>query len=235
MVGAIVLCFGAWLYANNAIEKVYKQLLEKSDTVAFSSASSSGGLDPLYLTNSIFNDDFETTKSWTYINSDVNKWYTGSAVNNGGTKSLYISDDNGITNNYSASLNNEDVSLAISSSFDIPLGAKDYIVSFDYRCNGEGSVIGIRDALSVWLIPDSFSPPKNLRINNTSGGLLIKEDLYNQKFFKKEIVKVDLSKFSGTKMKIVFQWHSNMWTFNQPPLLLIMLMFLRILVQHLLV
>ncbi len=199
MLGVIVLCFGAWLYANNAIEKAYNLILEKIDSVPFSTTSSSGGLDSIYLTNSIFNDDFETVKNWTYLNSDVNKWYIGSAVNNGGVNSLYISDDNGVSNNYSASINNEDVSLVISPSFDIPVGAKDYIVSFDYRSNGESGFASATDALSVWLIPESFSPPVNLRINNTSGGLLVKEGLLNQKFFKKENAKVDLSQFAGKK------------------------------------
>jgi hypothetical protein len=38
---------------------------------------------------------------WELLNGNqTNRWYVGAAVNNGGSRSLYISDDGGVTNSY---------------------------------------------------------------------------------------------------------------------------------------
>ncbi|SFJ05619.1 choice-of-anchor J domain-containing protein [Myroides guanonis] len=215
---ALTMLCGYWLFAHQKLQTFslsdfISEIISPSKDAFNETLNASLAL----ATGEIFNDDFETPQTWSLINSDVNKWYVGTAVANGGSKSLYISDDNGVTNNYGASITTEDVSLAISPAFTVPAGATDYVVSFDWRCKGEGNTLFIRDALSVWIIPETFLPPTNLRINASSGGLLLKEDMYNQDFFKKEILKVNLSKYAGTKVKIVFQWNSNQYTFNQPP------------------
>ncbi|SFJ89902.1 choice-of-anchor J domain-containing protein, partial [Myroides guanonis] len=215
---ALTMLCGYWLFAHQKLQTFsfgdfISEIISPSKDAFNETLDASLAL----ATGEIFNDDFETPQTWSLINSDVNKWYVGTAVPNGGSKSLYISDDNGVTNNYSESVLDEDVSLAISPAFSVPVGAKDYIVSFDWRSKGEGSDWSVSDALSVWLIPETFSPPKGLRINSGSGGLLLNSDMFDQSTFKKEFIKVDLSKFAGTKMKIVFQWASNMWTQNQTP------------------
>ncbi|MCP1997030.1 choice-of-anchor J domain-containing protein, partial [Flavobacterium sp. HSC-61S13] len=209
-----VLC-SYWLFAD-----------QKLQTFLFGGAIAESNLSPsenqgsmlALAAGDIFVEDFESATAWNFINSNTNKWHIGTAVKNGGAKSLYISDDNGTSNAYSVAKLGEDVSLAVSSGFSIPAATKDYIISFDWRSVGEGNDWFVGDALTVWLIPDSYTPPKNLRITPaSSGGLLLKADMYGQASFKKEILKVDLSPYAGTKMKLVFQWVNDEWGVGPPP------------------
>src|SRR5690606_34338100 len=52
-----------------------------------------------------YTDGFESTSGWSLINgTQVNKWFVGSATNNGGSQALYVSNDNGTSNVYSHTL-----------------------------------------------------------------------------------------------------------------------------------
>ncbi len=96
-----------------------------------------------------FEDDFEDGLKWVLLNDDHdNKWVLGEALNNGGSHSLYISNDNGVTNAY----NNEGgLIIYATKAFDF---AEDgmYNISFDWKCNGESSY----DLFCAALIPDGL-------------------------------------------------------------------------------
>ena len=90
--------------------------------------------------------DFEGSGSngWDFVNgAQVNQWYVGSAVNNGGSRSLYISNDGGLTNNYS--ITDISYSFAVRTFTFTDTGA--YAYSFDWRAQGESSYDFIRTAL----------------------------------------------------------------------------------------
>lgn len=81
-----------------------------------------------------FSDDFEDTNKWLFTNGDrPNQWCLGSAVNNGGSKSMYISNDNGASNAYSGGSSNFSVVYA-SKAFTLSQGT--YTFAFDWRCKG---------------------------------------------------------------------------------------------------
>ncbi len=165
--------------------------------------------------NVVFEDNFEgTTTKWTFVNATNNAWYIGSAVNNGGTKSMYISDDNGVSNTYSGAIA---VSHAISEIIDIPTGSKEYILSFDWRAKGEG-ISTLWDHLAVWIVPSTFTPAVNVKMTAAnSGGLLLNDKLNLQDTFKTSIFNLDLSSFAGKKIKIIFQWGNDSSGFYMPP------------------
>ena len=49
-------------------------------------------------------DSDSDTAGWVFVNgSQANQWFIGTATNNSGTKSLYVSNDNGSTNSYDGS------------------------------------------------------------------------------------------------------------------------------------
>jgi len=218
ILGTVVLCFGAWLYANNTIERLYLQYFNSIEQMTDSTPSGGEGIDLIHVPNSIFLDDFESKVNWSFSNANTNEWYIGTAVSNGGSNSLYISSDKGVSNTYANTKLGDEVSFAISPSFAVPAATKDYIVSFDWRCVGDGYSWSVSDAFSVWLVPDTYTPPKNIRITPAgSGGVLLKADLFGQSTFKREIIKADLSGFAGTKMKIIFEWVCNEYTVKQPP------------------
>jgi len=88
-----------------------------------------------------FENDSDTA-GWTIYNgSQPSVWTIGTAVNNGGTKSLYVSDDGGTSNNYSGGTS---IVYAVKT---ISLDAGGYELSYDWRCQGEGSYDLMRVAL----------------------------------------------------------------------------------------
>ena len=98
-----------------------------------------------------FADDFETPAHddlWVFENgTNTNAWYTGTATNNGGSRSLYISNDHGTSNAYTvgaASLSYAYVNLDLRTP-----GSYEY--SFDWKAQGESTY----DYIQVALVPVS--------------------------------------------------------------------------------
>lgn len=165
--------------------------------------------------NTIFDDDFEGALKWTLINSSINQWHIGSAVSNGGLKSLYISDDQGVKNNYSGS---PTCSHAVSEEITLSGGNANYVLSFDWRAEGERSAFTLYDFLAVWIVPASYVPQAGIRITSAnSGGIAVSQELGQQAVFRKSNFELDLSDFANQKVKIVFQWVNDGSIQNQPP------------------
>ena len=95
-------------------------------------------------------DNDSDTAGWTFVNgSQSNTWVIGTATNNGGTKSLYVSNDNGTSNNYDAS-SATFAYACLNLHFD---EAGSYVVSYDWKCQGESNY----DYVRVFLAPASQS------------------------------------------------------------------------------
>ncbi len=94
-----------------------------------------------------WSDDFEGTScGWDLINGTLtNQWVWGTAVNNGGTHALYISNDGGNSNTYSA----DNTKVFAAKLLNFTEGK--FIFSYDWRCKGESSW----DFLRVALVPAS--------------------------------------------------------------------------------
>lgn len=80
-----------------------------------------------YTTGFEPNDD---NSDWLMVN-DSNAWYIGTAVNNGGTQALYVSNDGGNTNHYAKVTSYSYFYRGIT----IP-DSGDYAINFDWRCKG---------------------------------------------------------------------------------------------------
>ena len=94
-----------------------------------------------------FTDDFEDGLKWILINGNLtNQWVLGSAVNNGGSHALYISNDAGVSNAYNTS--SSTVVYATKTFTFAETGV--YTFSFDWRNKGES---GDYDYLRVVLAP----------------------------------------------------------------------------------
>ncbi|MCQ2221028.1 MAG: fibronectin type III domain-containing protein, partial [Prevotella sp.] len=93
------------------------------------------------------NFEGEGTNGWDLYNGgQTNKWYVGSAVNNGGGQSLYISNNGGMANNYgNGSISYTYAKRTISLAED-----GEYAYSFDWRCQGENEYY---DYVRAFLIP----------------------------------------------------------------------------------
>ncbi|MBO7651763.1 MAG: T9SS type A sorting domain-containing protein [Bacteroidales bacterium] len=114
------------------------------------------------LANLPYSCDFEDAtenSNWVLDNgSQTNKWYIGTAANNGGETGLYISNDNGTNNSYGAT-----VSYVYAYRQIIVEEAGNYDISFDWKANGEST----RDLLRAFVIPTTLG--SNIAAGNANG------------------------------------------------------------------
>ena len=93
-------------------------------------------------------DNDSDTAGWVFANgSQTNQWFIGTATNNSGTKSLYVSNDNGTSNTYTATV------TFVYAYHEFTLDSGGYAVSYDWKCEGEGNY----DYVRVFLAPASAS------------------------------------------------------------------------------
>ena len=103
--------------------------------------------DPHFLP--YFNDFEDTTNTFTiYQLTGSNGWHVGNAVNHGGSNSLYVTNDGGSTNAYTNT--NQSICFAITY-LQVPYDSS-YAISYDWRCQGEGSY----DLMRVALVPEDY-------------------------------------------------------------------------------
>lgn len=157
-------------------------------------------------------DDFEGADNWDKSSNSVNKWVVGTAVQNGGTKSLYISKDNGTTNTYDTSATT--VAHAYRDLV-IPTGTNEIAVNFDWRCVGEG---GTWDYFRVWAVPASFEPTTGAQITAAADRIRLGRSEYNAntQFLREQLV-VNATAFAGQNMRLVFEWRQDASGGTQPP------------------
>lgn len=96
----------------------------------------------------LFSDDFEGSScEWNLIDgTQPNQWAWGTAINNGGTHALYISNDGGGSNAYTNSLYS-----IVYATRHIAFGTGEYTIEYDWKAYGESNY----DYLRAWLAPGS--------------------------------------------------------------------------------
>ncbi len=159
-----------------------------------------------------YTQDWETTPSgWTLSNSgQVNKWYIGSATSNGGSQSLYISNDNGVTNAYTT---NAASVVHAYRDIQIPAGVNQLNLSFDWKTIGESGY----DYIKVFLVPVTFTPVTGTQITESATNIKIGGDLNMGPAWTTFNGVVDASAFANTTMRLVFQWRNDTSGGAQPP------------------
>ncbi|MCQ2282244.1 MAG: fibronectin type III domain-containing protein [Bacteroidales bacterium] len=129
--------YHVWIY-NNCVNGLSDVLTGDFSTL---------GADPHFLP--YFNDFEDTTDVFTvYQVSGSNSWYTGSAVSYGGNNAMYVSNDNGLTNAYTNT--NQSISFAMTY-LQIPYDSS-YAISYNWRCQGEGTY----DLMRIALVPEDY-------------------------------------------------------------------------------
>ncbi len=161
--------------------------------------------------NDIYIEDFEGVNTWAFSNGfNINKWFVGTAVNNGGTKSLYISDNNGLANQY-------DITAASTThaykDVALPVNTSDVTFSFDWRSMGNGQ----SDILNVWIVPVSFTPLAGLQIFPGADRIQVGGPFSGQTVWNNYSTIVNLSAYAGQNIRLVFQWVNIGWEGMQTP------------------
>ncbi|MBR5982399.1 MAG: leucine-rich repeat protein, partial [Bacteroidales bacterium] len=94
-------------------------------------------------------EDEDENAQWTFSNLR-NKWYIGSAANNGGNNGLYISNDGGVTNAYTVTSTSYVYAYRTLELTESAI----YGVNFDWIANGQSDY----DLLRAFMIPVSLNP-----------------------------------------------------------------------------
>ncbi|MBW7674917.1 fibronectin type III domain-containing protein [Chryseobacterium chendengshani] len=153
-----------------------------------------------------YTQDFNTSNDFTLLSgTQANKWVYGAAVGNLGS-SIYISNDNGVTNGYTNNIIN--VSQAYRD-IAIPAGttaASPATLSFNWRAEGEGCC----DYLRVWLVPSTFTPTPGTQIAAGAGRIQLGGNLNAQGTWQTYLnTNINLASFAGTNMRLVFEWRND--------------------------
>ena len=168
-----------------------------------------------------YSEGFEGTNNWEIMGTGVNQWVVGTAVNNGGMNSLYVSKDGGTTNTYDTSAGS--ISFAYRD-FLVEDVSGELEISFDWLCMGETSTWSPDkfDYFNVWVVPSSYNPTPGVLIENTiHNGTKIVHQFAGEDEFLTEISVLGISGlpaiYNNGYFRIIFEWNNNTWGGTQPP------------------
>jgi len=165
-----------------------------------------------------FNEDFESgslaTNGWVKIDGGENDFEIGTATSNGGTYSVYVSNDGGTSNLYSSLGGGLDVSHIYIERL-LPTALTDVLIEFDWKCEGE---VGF-DYANVFSCATSVTPVANTELvdNGTTIQRIGQLEYNNQSVWKKERITLPFAQ-AGTNRRIVFSWRNDSIIENQPPI-----------------
>ena len=159
--------------------------------------------------------NFETNSGnitdFTFHNNGVNGWFIGSATgapspgtSDSAVHSLYISDNDGVTNSYTVTEASYAYAVLDVAFGDDPV---EWHLSFDYKLAGENSY----DYFSVAMIDPSSDIPTSGDPNGTS---LLYHIAFDTVWTSFDAI---LENVSGTSKRIVFYWKNDNSMGNQPP------------------
>ncbi|MBK6967194.1 MAG: hypothetical protein IPH20_25690 [Bacteroidales bacterium] len=169
-----------------------------NSTNSYSAATTANGTTLKNPVSVPYTQDFESsTTEWTLSTAGINLWAIGSATNNGGSKGLYISNDNGVTNAYTITV----AQTGTDASFRVNLsGLTAASLTFDWKANGEVNY----DYGEVYINTGAG----DVRISGT------KEFNSTTAFANRRI---SLSPYVGGNVTIKFRWVNDASTGTAPP------------------
>ena len=159
-----------------------------------------------------YSQDFETNNDWGFINGALtNNWCWGNAVNNGGAKAMYVSNNGGTSYEYA----HGNTVIYASKLFNFAQGT--YTFSFDWQANGESTY----DYLRVALIPGDMeleagtSLPSNVTASTLPSNWISLDDgkLNLQSSWQTRTAEATVS----GSYTMVFLWRNDYSGGSQPP------------------
>lgn len=151
-----------------------------------------------------FTEGFEGANNWNIVNgTQTNKWFISNFVNNGGSNSLYVSNNaTGANNDYS----NTTSTVHAYRDIAIPAGATDMVLSFDWRTVGEDTY----DYVRIWAVPTTYIPTAGTQITVTnSGGVMIADNIQGSATFTTYSALLNAGAYAGQSVRLVFSWRND--------------------------
>ena len=158
--------------------------------------------------------DFEDNMpSWGFFNGNfANKWYVGNGASSTGNRGLYISSDNGVSNQYNYSATS--YTWAYRDIY-FPASENGYVISFDWRNFGENGF----DVLNAFIGEpmEIVNPTSHQTINGYDGMQKLNDlALHTYSVFTSLSAHIEGFTTAGVR-RIYFSWHNDHMTGNNPP------------------
>ncbi len=142
--------------------------------------------------------------------TQANKWVRGTATGNP-AQSLYISNDNGVTNGYVHTTS----TVHAFRDIQIPAGTSLASFSFDWKGQGEGTTFKY-DYLEVWLVPSTYLPAAGTLITAGAGRVSLGQYNLQGTWQSYSNTNLNLTNFANSVMRLVFQWRNDGGGGTQP-------------------
>ncbi|MBO7224424.1 MAG: fibronectin type III domain-containing protein, partial [Bacteroidales bacterium] len=187
--------------------------VSRTNIVSFSTIATPITDFPYYQT---FEDLEDNPAFFEFRNEYVNEWYVGTATGvpsdeEETTTSLYISNDQGVSNAYSVS----DGSYA-SAIMPVTFGeSSEYILSFDYKLIGEISYGSQYDYFMLFMCDGGVNIPSNGQPQGEGVTVLMDKTTDVPAWTNASI---SLSNVSNTTKQIVFYWRNDSYGGTNPPI-----------------
>lgn len=160
-----------------------------------------------------YSENFDgATSPWTILNgTQTNQWAIGTATFNSPGKSLYITNDSGVSNAFTITAAS---TVMAYRDLAIPATAGEIEVAFDWKGVGENCC----DFLRVWLVPITYTPtPGTQTTAANSGGIQLGANMNMQDNWQNASFTVPVTGFAGTTRRIIFEWRNDGSVGTQPP------------------
>ena len=161
-----------------------------------------------------FNIDFETASGFLFANSSQTGWYIGniSGVNLtlNGVYGLYVSGDNGLTHTYTST---PAVVWAYRDVYFTP-SVSNYVLTFDWRCQGEGSNDYFQVYIGSPMTPDTSNTGM---IIPPVGAVPLGGVMSNHSAWVEASRILPAAQYSGQHKRLYFCWRNNHDLEYQPP------------------
>jgi uncharacterized repeat protein (TIGR02543 family) len=159
-------------------------------------------------------EDFEgSSHSFTIVNgSQTNKWFVGSASSAqppGSTRSAYISNTNGSTNNYNIGAASV---VHMFRNVTFPSSSSAFTLQFDWKLQGESATMDW-DYLRVFLVSTSTTPSAGTQLTSGQIGSTYRT---NNNTWQRASISIPASN-AGSTRRLVFTWRNDSSVGSQPP------------------
>lgn len=150
-----------------------------------------------------FTDTFSPASSWNFVNgSTVNKWYLDTAATGAGTYSMYISNNNGVTNAYTTS--SATTTVHFYKDFVIPAGTTEVDLNYLIRVGGESGW----DFINIYTAP-STTVPVALSYPTGTNVLTVLSQKHTTNGWQSNHHVLNVSAYAGSTMRLIFTWRND--------------------------
>ncbi len=138
--------------------------------------------------------------------TQTNKWIVGTFVSNSPTHSLYVTNDNGVANNYTT---NATSVVHAYRDLQMPATVDQFTLSFDWKSGGEVIGTTFYDYFRVWLVPATFVPTPGTQIAAAADRVQIGANFLLTPAWTTSNFTVNAGAYAGTVMRLVFEWRND--------------------------